>query len=42
VFYLDEDYNASVNYFAGKEDSFSDYEAECHEERTGKYLLQME
>ena len=29
VFYLDEDYNTRVNYFAGKEESFSDYEAEC-------------
>jgi hypothetical protein len=29
VFYLDEDYNTPVNYFAGKEESFSDYEAEC-------------
>jgi hypothetical protein len=29
VFYLDEDYNTRVNYFAGKEESFSDDEAEC-------------
>jgi hypothetical protein len=29
VFYLDEDYNTRVNYFAGKEESFSDAEAEC-------------
>ena len=29
VFYLDEDYNTPVNYFADKEDSFRDYEAAC-------------